>query len=135
MSALHDKGYMKTRWELEEAAKRSVLGFWGFVVQIGLFVMTSFIASRIKSEIYSRESFLLLAAILTIPGAIGLWFVWLSSARRVRWILTEYLNLYVGEQLSFPAVSPINARYVPEIALGVAAQACILMTLFFIVAN
>lgn len=117
--------FVYATWDFEASTRRSTLGFWGFLFQTLLAVVVILIYSLKKTD-NDLPMALLLSAI--IPVQLGFWWFWARESRRLRQHLTYFLNITADvQEFSLPRVSPINARYVPEVALVLAAQALILI--------
>jgi len=114
------RDYIYATWEFDSVARRSALGFWGFLVQTVLVAIVLVIYSFKDVQTKFTMSLLLVAI---VPVQIGFWILWFFQARRLQHHLTFLLNVTADEEhFTLPRISPVNSKYAPQIAIVIAFQ-------------
>lgn len=118
-------------WALEEARKRTLLGFCGFAVQATIMiVLMLFLSLREVSD--DPLDHVLSLMVLTTPLTILFWAFWYRESRKFRRFVTEQLNDEAdAADFRVPKISPLALRYIPEIGLVVLAQSVMVIFLIF----
>ena len=122
----------RTAWALDDARKRCILGFSGFVAEAVALILAWALASLNKGFssielpiIWSAASFLI------VPIGIWFWYVWYRAARDTRQSLSEHLNVTAdADDFHVPVIPAISDRYAPWVALVIVCQILFLLLLF-----